>query len=324
MTGILSLLWLFGSTALGAEYRRVILADGREVAAEIVNITATGMELRLPQGIMIVPPDQPAVFQPLKAEEFNTQPQWKVVVLPFVSEPGDKATEAEAARLFARRVLEEMGGVRPMSPDEVDVRGQQSVKRALAMCGTQLQCATRLGEALGVDVVVMGEIDRNDKFHLSAVFVQSPAARRRITVALSGPVVQHRREIYDAQYRVLFLEPPERALETPVVVAVATAPTQPVTRKPEPTPSKSPTPRKPMTDAALNRLAWAPVPGLPALARRDMAGFGAALGVAGAGAAVGIATAGGATYSKGQFAAVSVLSSYAAIVVANHLFGVKK
>ena len=67
-----------------------------------------------------------------------------------------------------------------------------------------------------------------------------------------------------------------------------------------------------------------PVPGLPAAAQKDMTGFGASLAVAGAGAAAGVAISGSATTSTAQFVTVSLLSSYTATVLANHLFGLKK
>jgi hypothetical protein len=76
-------LWLFCGTAFAAEYRHVTLDNGREVLAEIVTINAEGMNLRLPQGNLIVPPNTPAIFAPLSAAEFEQQQPWKVAILPF-------------------------------------------------------------------------------------------------------------------------------------------------------------------------------------------------------------------------------------------------
>jgi hypothetical protein len=133
--------------------------------------------------------------------------------------------------------------------------------------------------------------------------------------------MDHRDEIYRAQYEVLFLEPPSRDQPEPMV----RAPVPVVTSVPKQTqPSRAPKSWQPPSQTTLNRMAWAPVPGLPSLAQRDMAGFGAALGVAGVGASVGVAVAGAATTSTAQFVTMSLLSSYTATVLANHLFGLSR
>jgi hypothetical protein len=314
-------LWLFCGTAFAAEYRHVTLDNGREVLAEIVTINAEGMNLRLPQGNLIVPPNTPAIFAPLSAAEFEQQQPWKVAILPFGAVNTEDKAAATAAQFMALRVLEELSAVRPMSPIDIPIPGRDSDKRALAQCGMSLPCATRLGDSLGLDVVVMGQIDRDGTLHLGAVFVQSPAARKRVKIELHGAIMEHRDEIYRAQYNVLFIATPEKARPEPVVRAPIPVVSPPAERaKPAPAPERW----QPPPQSALNRMAWAPVPGLPSLAQRDMAGFGAALGVATVGASVGVAVAGTATTSTAQFVTMSLLSSYTATVVANHLFGLSR
>jgi hypothetical protein len=181
----------------------------------------------------------------------------------------------------------------------------ESTLSALTSCGTDLQCATRHGETARADVVIMGQVGvspDNRVLTLGAIFVDAPAARRRVEVPYTGTLVNHRKAITHALYDTLFLTPPTGA-SVPKIPVIAT----------------KPAPRK-KGEADLATLAWMPVPGLTALKQDNTVGFATALGVVGAGTAATVYMTGAATYSAPQLIAVSTLSSYGLTVLVNHLF----
>jgi hypothetical protein len=293
-----------GGPAWGSEYRNITLSNGRVVPAEIKSITANEMVLQTPQGTLIISPETLKDMAPLTTEAYMALRPWRVLVLPFGGD--EQASEDQnLAHLFALRVLASIDAVSPARVADLDASVGESTRSALASCGTDLQCATRHGETAKADVVVMGQVGVNpDKrvLTLGAIFVDAPAARRRVEVPYTDTLVNHRKAITDALYDTLFLTPPAGA-SVPKLPVVATAPA----------------PRQ-KGETNLATLAWAPVPGLTALKQDNTVGFATALGVVGAGTAATVYMTGAATYSAPQLIAVSTLSSYGLTVLVNHLF----
>ncbi len=325
--GILLWLGLIGGTASAAEYRKVHLNNGREILAEVKEFTPKGIKLGIPQGTMVFPPEDLKTMEPLTEADYRSQRAWRVVILNFTASDPSLASEAKTAHMLARRALNSIPGVVSGTPADIPVTIREAERKSLAACRTDLLCAIREGDAAGVDVVLLGQLRESDgkkELRLGALWVKNPTARKRLSLTISKSVIDHREEVYSSQRRLLSLQPsPVSLARTPAPVKPAQAPVPvPVVRKP-PAPRPTPTPRPPRTPpsaAKVRALAWAPVPGLPHLIQGDHGGFARTLGVASVGATLGIGMAGHATYTRGQFIAVSVLSTYAMTTLANHLF----
>jgi len=317
-------LWLTGTTAQAAEYREVHLTDGRVIKAEIKGFTPDAITLGLKQGTMIFKPQLLERMEPLTEAEFHAQTPWRVAILNFTASSREQEPNARTAHMLASRALSEIPGVVSGTPADIPGDIRQSDRLALSACRTDLLCAVRKGEAAGVDVVMMGQIreaNGHKELRLGALWVNAPAARKRVSIKLTGSPVDQRQEIYSSQHALLSIEPPSDTLAAAPVPAPVAAPTpqpvKPVVRRP-------PEPRKPMSDATLRAMAWAPIPGLPHLARGDNTAFAQSLAIAGVGTAAGIGMAGKAAYTKPQFIAASVLSTYTFTAMANHLFWPRK
>jgi hypothetical protein len=303
---------LAGSPAWAAEYRSITLANGRVVPAEIQGITSTAMTLTTPQGIMEIPPEDLRAMDAMSEKDYNAVEPWTVLVLPFANDESAGAQDdADTAQLYVLRVLKSIPAIAPITLDALPPSVPENTRRALSLCRTDLQCATRHGEMVGADVVVMGDLRETSSgktFSLGAVFVDSPSARMRKEIAYTPPLLSMRSAITAAQYEVLFLQQPteQAIIESPVIVQSVPPPQDAISTS--------------SRDMDLTRLAWAPVPGITALKSGNTAGFATALGAVGAGTAASVYIAGHATYSAPQLTAVSVLSTYGLTVLVNHMF----
>ena len=302
--------FLTTSSAWAAEYRSITLADGRIVAAEIQGITATSMTLSTPQGIVEISPQDLRTMEAMSVEDYNQLEPWKVLVLPFVDDETEGANEdVQMAKLYALRVLKSIPAVAPLTIEDLPETVPENTRRALSLCGTDLQCATRNGETVGADVVMMGDIRQKNEsmlFSLGAVFVNAPSARKRVQIPYTPPLINQRKDLTDAVYQTLFLNTPTTVQPPPVIEPVVT--------------KESPQPETQQELRDLDALAWAPVPGITALKSGDTAGFATAIGAVTAGTAASVYIAGHATYSAPQMVAVSALSSYGITVLVNHIF----
>ena len=304
-------LFLSSSSVWAAEYRSITLADGRVVAAEIQGITSTSMTLATPQGIVQISPQDLRTMESMSVEDYSQLEPWKVLVLPFVDDESEGANEdAQMAKLYALRVLKSIPAVAPLTIDDLPETVPENTRGALSLCGTDLQCATRNGDTVGVDVVVMGDIREKDEakiFSFGAVFVNAPSARKRVEIPYTSPLINQRKDLTEAVYKSLFLNTPE-------TVTVPTS-IEPMVTKQEALPAQ-----KPKTERSIDALAWTPVPGITALKGGNSAGFATALGTVTVGTAASVYIAGQATYSAPQMVAVSALSSYGLTVLVNHIF----
>ena len=294
--------------ASAAEYRSITLADGRVIAAEIKSVTATEMVLDTPQGEVRISPSDLRDMAPMSDETYASLPPWQVLVLPFGGE-SNVTEDLNFGELYSLRVLKSIDAINPITVDSLATNVKDSTKSALSSCGTNLQCATRHGADAEVDVVVMGRIDPVSEkrvLTLGAVFVDSPAARKRGEIDYTGSLLEKRQEITKQLYSSLFLTPPDKA-----EVAVFVTPTPA-----SPTSAPSTASTKPVNSA---NLVWAPLPGITALKQNNTVGFATALGVVGAGTATSVYLSGHATYSAPQMIAMTTLTSYGLTVFMNHL-----
>jgi len=304
---ILTLALLWAGPAAAGEYRTITLSNGREVPAEVMEMTATEMVLRTPQGELRIAPSDLRSMDPLSSEQFDQMEPWSVLMLPFKAEKS-AMEDADLAQMLSMRVLQSIPAIRPTTVADLPPTVTGETRSGLEACGTDLGCAIRHGSSVGADVIVMGRIEPalNGKLlNIGAVFVDAPEARHRVSIRYKDPLVSQRAAIAKAQYEVLFLAPPaDAAVPEPVELAVAV-----------------PVPEiKEKTGPSLESLAWAPVPGITALRANNKAGFATAVGIVGAGTAATVALTGHATYSATQMAGMSALTSYGLTVLVNHIF----
>jgi hypothetical protein len=308
---------LAGSPAWAAEYRAITLSNGRVVPAEIQGITSTAMTLTTPQGVMEIPPEDLRAMDAMSEDDYNAVKPWTVLVLPFANDESVGAQDdARTAQLYALRVLKSIPAISPITIDALPPSVPENTRRALSLCRTDLQCATRHGATVGADVVIMGDLRETASgktFSLGAVFVDSPSARMREEIHYSPPLINHRAALTAAQYDVLFLQQPttQAIVNTPIITQEAESSSTESNLLTTADSTKTPN---------LDRLAWAPVPGITALQSGNTTGFAAALGAVGVGTAASVYVAGHATYSAPQLVAVSALSTYGLTVLVNHIF----
>ena len=69
------------SLAQAQEFRRLELADGRVLQAEILTTGATGLEIRIAQGRMLVPFEQVLQIVPSDAAAFTSAAPWRVLLV---------------------------------------------------------------------------------------------------------------------------------------------------------------------------------------------------------------------------------------------------
>ena len=217
-------------------------------------------------------------------------------------------TETETARLYIKRVIEGIPAVQTIAIDDLPPSVGETTRRALAICGTDLQCATRHGGSAGVDIVVMGQTSKTDagnRLDVGAVFVESPEARQRESIFYDDSILAHRSSILKATYTALFLTPPNNpTVPEAAVVAAAVSPSSVSDDLMNPT----------------NTMVWAPLPGITAYQQGETAKFATALGIVGAGTAASVAWSGHAAYSAPQMVAMNAVTAYGLTVLVNHIF----
>lgn len=151
-------LLLLAQLAAAAEYRRVELADGRVIVAEVQNTDANGIDVRVPQGRMHLSFDRVLRIDPAEAEAWAAQKPIRVLVLPFTAEGGAPAASPESART---RVWDELGKVPAVARVELAAMGgwaPATTLQALAGCGADAGCIGARVASLDVDVVIGGSV----------------------------------------------------------------------------------------------------------------------------------------------------------------------
>jgi hypothetical protein len=300
-----ALLWA-SAPARAAEYRRVTLQDDRQVVAEIVSAGPEGQVLRLPQGQMTVPFADILSMDVINATEFDAQRPWRVVVLPFAVVRPEWEDAATRLHGVVRQELRQLPRVNESAPDGFRGRLDEASIQALSACGLNPGCAAPLARNAGATLVVMGALgqtgDGDPELTLLSVWAGAPNAQRRASAVLEADPDLDRGPVRGSLYAVLQLDlPPDPA----PVAAVAAAPA----------------PAAPVDPARLRRLAWAPLPGLTAMAQGDGRGAATSLAIALPGTAAMVAVAGSATSSPLGMIGLSALGYYALSVSVNQAIG---
>ncbi|MFZ5478378.1 MAG: hypothetical protein ACOZNI_16540 [Myxococcota bacterium] len=278
-----------------AEYRRLELADGRVLVAEVVATDARGLSLRVPQGRLQVPFDQVLRIDPVEAPLYQYQTPVRVLVLPFgaIDAPGEDAQKAAEA---LRRRFADVPSVRVVDVDAFAAQLPTGKKAALVACGLDASCVVAQAAGADVDLVVMGTL-AGAELAVASVFLDAPRAQRRVGGPVGGDVLA------GAPWTLLAVEP-EPAAPAPTVVAAPVAPAAP--RRPE-------TPVSPA-------LSYVPVPGLPAFVTGDTGRGLACVAVTVPLTALIVGAAGAAATDPGELALVGAAAWWASSVVTNRAF----
>lgn len=301
--------------AHAAEYRKVDLLDGRTIIGMVQDTTPLRMQLQVPQGQVEIPLTQVMSLSSVSEEAYLAQPPWLVVVLPFVSNSPSLADETAALRQQVIAQVQTLSGV--LLQETAQLKGELTEDQiaALDACGIDASCAIPIAQQAQVDVVIMGAYDLQpnaNELLLATAFPGAARAQSQVVLPISDHT-QPRSSALHAQLQTALLLVPQAITDT-VVQAPAEEPPPPV--KPQ-------LPSQPPDNARYRRMAWVPLPGLPALARGDLAGFAQSWAIVAPASVLAIGVSGAATTSRTGFAAMGLLSTYAITVATNHAVGLR-
>ncbi len=323
------LVFLLGllAPAQAQEFRRITLSDGRALAARVDATTADGLTLSVPQGQVRVPFTLVMNIENIDEATWQGQPTWEVLLLPFGG-PAPLSAEAEAA---TREALARLPATRVSRLGDLSGKLDPGTLAALSACGANLDCALPHAAKAGMSALVTATVLPGDpaRVLLRGVFVATPTVRGEGDASISGAPYQHPRELLTAAALSLLVMPSEATLAslpaalTPPAAATPAKPPE-VVATPTPTPAPEPRPpREPMDEAKLRAMAWVPLPGAPALAKKDWGGVAASWALAVPSSALLIYGAGQGAMTKGELIGMSALSAYGSIVASNLLFGAR-
>lgn len=301
---------LAGGAARAAEYRRLTLMDGRVIVAEMQDMTANALVLRLPQGTMRVAPTQVMGMETVDEASWSAQEPWDVLVVPFVSTGGEVlSAQAGVAREVVTEQVAAIPATRLLGPADLARALTAEQLDQLQGCGIDAPCAVALGRDAGADLIVMGSVDRTAGGHelmLATVFPRAPRAQRQVSARYGDDLRTDRAASWSALHTAVFLDPSA----PPPVETVAGGPF------PESAVAEAPPASEPLPSArVVRRLSWVPVPGLPSLVRRDWQGFALCWTAVVPASIAMVGAAGEAAPERHQFALVGI-GSYAILAVA--------
>lgn len=275
-----------------AQYRTLKLADGREIVAEVVATEATGLRLRTPQGEMLLSFELLQDMSPADADTYKLQEAWFVYV---AAPPAEQDRLLEAFRWVPNtrvaRTGEELPGL---------AAGQAA---AAERCKLDFPCLLKETSGAPWMYVVSVSVDE-----AGAVVANSGLNSGTTKARVEKPGLQAD-QLWGLVHESLLLEvppggPPESAFADP---------------GPSDGPSGPSGPDAAPADARLTALAFAPVPGLPAMKQKNGAGLGAAIAIAVAGTAATVGAAGHTSQSAPELVGFSLVGFYASTVFANHV-----
>jgi hypothetical protein len=284
-------LWL--AVAEAAEYRRLELADGRVLVAEVVATDAKGLSVRVPQGRAQVPFDQVLRLDPVDQQLYQYQTPLRVLVLPFGAVDATGA-EAQGAADALRAGFAGVHAVRVVGVSAAAGQLPPGRVASLTECGLDASCVVAQAAGADVDVVVMGTL-AGAELTLASVYLDAPKAQRRVTSPAGGDP--------DAPWLLLGYE-----REAPA------APATPSPKRPGAKPPK--TPARPASPA----LSLVPVPGLPAFVAGETGRGLLCVAVTVPMTALVVGAAGAAATDPGELALIGAAAWWAGSVVTNRAF----
>jgi hypothetical protein len=299
--------------AEAGEYRQLTLSDGRVIQADVLETMPFGLRINTPQGDSTVAFELLTNMEPITGAAFAEQENWVV----YIYAPDVK--HELLTKIYSRI-------------DQVDVYGSPETQGYLTPdqemtmqgCGADLSCISKLSSDLGAPWMWVVSIDRPEGGEWEVTSGVSLGSQRHKTV-VSGSTPP---EWFRAAHEAIGLVPPKmsRADESAIFGEAKpekqSRPAKTVSntskQKPE-KPEKEPKSPQDLSAADLERLGYVPLPGMPALAQQDMAGFGLAMGAAVPLTAVWAGAVGKHAQSGAEFATLTALGFYALTVSINKL-----
>lgn len=319
----------------GQEFRRLHLNDGRDLLGIVLESTATGMRIRVPQGTVDVGYDKLSDMATIDMALWMAQPAARVAVAPSavldeeVRPLADDVDDwlARAAAVVPRTAIVDQGAWRQALGD----RGPE-----LTECRGDVQCLRGLLAAMQVDYLIVPTLKPGPPNRLSLIgvvastgallgtaqvtLVQPQGDPAHVDLQASGGPAAHAvfaalafKPDVDVKAAVATIFPPPEP-----VAAVDPAPAPDPVASPDPAPSDRVRPGPPNRGVSV-ALGFAPVPGLSSAYLRDGPGFLVSLlGTVGAswGSIYGVGTA---ARSPEAFWAPNILIPYAINVVFNQI-----
>lgn len=282
----------FSPSAEAGEYRQLTLNDGRVIIAEILETRPEGLAIRTPQGDTLVIFEILTDMLPIDEAALAASPDWLVVI--------DAPPEQ---KMLLQRAFDNVNRVSVVGTVEAGNRISSDAVNAYISCNGDFDCVmTKSAEfntpwAWVVHAKVEGnKVTLDGGVNIGEVRTQGVADDYRV-----GD------QLYVAVMKSLDLIPEKK---TPKAFAdLGTVEAPPVKNTGE------------FTKEKVAGLSFIPLPGMPSLAQKDMAGFGVAMGSVVPVTALWVLAAGKNSQSTGEFVAVSVGGFYAATVAANQITG---
>jgi hypothetical protein len=313
------------------EFRRMNLNDGRELMGIVLESTATGMKLRVPQGTVVVGYEKLSDMATIDMGAWMAQPAARIAVAPAAvldEEVRSLANDTDQWLPKAVGVVPRAAVIGPA--DWGSSLGAQ--KAELALCSGDVECLRGLLVGMEVDYLIVPTLKPGppNRLSLLGVVASTGVMLGTAEVALTSTAAEPGR--VDMQHSG---EPAARALFDALgfapdvdikaaVAAVFPPPAVAAAATPAATPAAAPTVATASTRPAPSRavsiaLGFAPVPGLASAYLRDGPGFVVSLvGTVGAswGTIYGVGTV---ARTADAFWAPNILVPYAINVVFNQV-----
>ncbi|MCB9686919.1 MAG: hypothetical protein H6735_17905 [Alphaproteobacteria bacterium] len=298
---------LLGTEARADEVvlRTITLVDGRRFDAEVLETAATGMQLRVAQGTMLVPFELLVDISPIPGSTPSGEP-WRV--LAEFPEDVEPVTD-QVLSLMPALAPSHIGGTDDLSPIKVS---------ELASCGTDILCMGTVLQDSPWRFVVVGTHTATGGLAIeSLVSTSDDILPRKVEVSSTEP-----RAIWSAMHTALGLDTPGDV--PPELVTTK----RPRPTKPTPAPVPAPDQPRPVASASVpsaskvRALSFVPVPGISSMACKDGSGAAMALAVALPSTAAWVGLSAAATRADGvDFGVLSVAGFYGITVMANQWTG---
>lgn len=270
------------------QYRSFKLSDGREFTAIILATEAAGFQVRVPQGEMQVPFAQLFDMVPVTKAEFDSQPDWVV----YLAVPPERQRGLASSFEVIPHVNVYGGAEAPSG-----TRITSDMEAKAAACDLDVDCiAAALAGAPWVWIVTAKQ-EASDLVFAAQTNQGTP----RQNPVRAGMI--NAEQIANAPWNVLELKPAAGQVIGPQVVGND--------------------PDLMAKRAKAIKAAFIPIPGMSALANKDMGGFGLALATTLPATALWVGVAGKTTQSPAGLAALSVGGYYAITVAVNQATGLR-
>lgn len=136
------------------EFRRMNLNDGRELLGIVLESTATGMKLRVPQGTVMVGYDKLSDMATIDMSAWMAQPAARVAVAPSAVLDEEVRALADDADSWLHQAIGVVPRAAVVGPtDWAEALGAQSAE--LAACRGNIDCLRGLLVALEVDYLIV-------------------------------------------------------------------------------------------------------------------------------------------------------------------------